>query len=97
MIAFDTGAFRSFTVAIKLPRSHRFTNMYTPIVDDLNAIYFVTDRLVKCGDAISQKVISQVPQVQWLVRIRRRILDHDLLSVGSQFAEMRIAKYLREG
>ncbi len=54
------------------------------IVDDLHPIHLVTSSLEDTADAVPEKVVAQVSEVERLVGVRGTVLYHHLLTSGGE-------------
>ena len=76
MVALLARRFRCRAIAPLLPGEHRLANMDATVVHDIGLDYLVAIGLQNPCQAISQQIIADVPQVERLVGVRRRVFHH---------------------
>ena len=76
MVALLARRFRCRAVTPLLPGEHRLTNMDATVVHDIGLDYLVAVGLQNPCQAISQQIVADVPQVERLVGVRRRVFHH---------------------
>ena len=77
VVAFLTCRLRCAAVAPLDPGEHRLHDMNTTVVDDVRLHHAVAVGLKDLRKAPAEEVVTHVTEVQWLVRVRRRIFHHD--------------------
>lgn len=65
-----------------LPCEHRLADVNTPVVHEVDLDDAVAGRFEYQRHGVAEQVVAHVPQMQWLVRVRRGVLDHDRATVG---------------
>ena len=83
-------------VAVELPGQHRLADMDAAVVDQIGLDDLMTVGGENLRDGISQEVIADMPQVQGLVGIGRRIFDHDRAARRSGLPELGVGGDLGE-
>ena len=83
MVTFLAGRLGCLTVAELQPCKHRFADVYATVVHNVRLYHFPAVSLLDTGYARAEQVVPHVPEVQWLIGVRRRILNHHkLVAVG---------------
>ena len=76
MVALLATRLGRFTVAILQPSQHGLADVNTAIVHDVGLHHTVAIGGNDVGQGVTQQVVAHVPQVERLVGVGRRILDH---------------------
>ncbi len=76
MISLLSGGFRSCILAPLLPGEHGFADMYSTVVDNVGFDNLMTVCLENLRQRITEKVVSDMTQMQRFIGIWRRILHH---------------------
>ena len=81
VVALLAGGLGRCAVAPLEPGEHRLADVDTAVVDDVGLDHLVAVGLHDFGQAVAQQVVAHVSQVQRLVGVGRRVLDHHQLAV----------------
>ena len=76
VVAFFAARLRCFAVAKEFPRQHRFADVYAAVVDDVGFHHAPAVGLLYFADAIAQKIVAHMSQMQRFIGIRRRVFHH---------------------
>ena len=76
MVSFFARRLRCLAVAVFQPRKHRFTDVNTPVVDNVRLYHAVTAGSYYIGKRISQQVVTDVSQMERLIGIGRGVFNH---------------------
>ena len=96
MVALHSRRSGRFASAVALPRQHRLADVDAAVVDQVDLDDVMADGTQYLRDRIAQQVVADMPQMERLVGIGRRILDHHVAarrrslperSVGCDFGE----------
>ena len=82
--------------AVELPCQHRLADVDATVIDQVGLDDRVAVGLEDLRHGVTQQVVADVAQVQRLVRIGRRILDHDRAPGGRSLAVAGIGSDLGE-
>ena len=90
MVALDAGALRGLAVEELFPGVHRLADVDAAVVDERGLDDLVAAGLEQARDAVTEKVVADVAEMERLVGVRRGELHHDAAAGGRQLAEVRI-------
>ncbi len=97
VVALFAGALRRGAVEAFFPGIHALADVHAAVVDDGALDNLVAAGLQDAGNAVSQKVVADMSQVQGLVGIGRRELHHDAFSRRRELAEGVIGRDALQG
>ena len=77
VVALLAGRFGCSTIAIAQPRNHRLADVNTSVVHKVRLDYIVSVSSQNLRHRVTQKVITDMSEVEWLVGIWRGVLNHN--------------------
>ena len=87
VIALLAARLGSLAIAILEPSQHTLADMYAAIVDYISLYHLVAIGLHHVGQRPAQEIVAHMPQMQRLVGIRARILNHHQRRIVSHWHE----------
>ena len=88
MVAFLTARLRSLAVSKDLPRIHRLADMDSAVIHKIDLHHIMAAHFEKFRNRPFKKIVTDVSEMERLVGVRRRILDHDGPSGRSELSEI---------
>ena len=88
MVALLAGGLRRLAATALEPGQHRFADVYATVVHQVYLQHLMSAGSEQLAHRPTQQVVADVPQVQRLVGIRARELDHDGPAARGQLSEV---------
>ena len=83
MITLLASLFWGDTIAPLQPSKHRLTNVDTAVIDDIRLYHLIAIGFHNLCQRPTEEVVTHVSKVERLVRVRRRVLNHNKRTVLS--------------
>jgi len=85
-----------FAVAVELPRQHRLADVDAAVVHQIGFDDRVAVRREDLRHGVPQQIVADVPQVQRLVGVGRRVFDHHRAARSTRLSESVVGSDLGE-
>ena len=94
VVTFLACRLRCSTVAVAQPRNHRLADVDTTVVHKVSLDYIVTISSQNLRNRVTEEVVADVSEVEWLVGVRRRVLDHNGATCRRCYAVVLVCRQL---